>query len=116
MFTAYFDAAGNGREQPFIVVSGYIANFLQWKSLEVMWNSIHKEHGLSPPFHMAEFIAATANPQRYEKQKNARPDYVAVGYDMPRAERFLRCLCLAEQTIAVLRCFVCCEHEYLQWR
>jgi hypothetical protein len=75
MFTAYFDASGNAEQSAsFIVVAGYIANVLQWRSLEIMWDNIHKEAGVNKPFHMSEFMAAATNPIRYAAQKNARPD------------------------------------------
>jgi hypothetical protein len=107
MFTAYFDASGNAEQNhSFIVVSGYIANMLQWRSLEVMWEYIHKEAGVNKPFHMSEFVAATSNPDRYAKQKNARADYVAIGKDLPKAEKFLRDICLAQQTI--VNCGISC--------
>jgi hypothetical protein len=38
---------------------------------------------------MAELIAATQNVERYEKQKNARKDYIALGRDVKRANDFL---------------------------
>jgi hypothetical protein len=51
LFTAYFDASGNAEESDsFIVVSGYIANFSQWKMLENMWRQIHSEFGVTTPF------------------------------------------------------------------
>lgn len=107
MFTAYFDAAGDGQEQPFIVVAGYIANWLQWRSFETMWKHVHKEYGVELPFHMAEFVAATANPARYQKQTNARPDYIAIANDLSKAEQFLKMLCIAQQTI--VNCGVSCS-------
>ena len=30
-YTAYFDASGHPSDQPFVVVSGYVANIHQWK-------------------------------------------------------------------------------------
>ncbi|MCU1256911.1 MAG: hypothetical protein JWM83_3210 [Candidatus Angelobacter sp.] len=107
MFTAYFDASGNAEQNnSFIVVSGYIANVLQWRMLENMWTSIHSEFGMRPPFHMSEFMAATGAPDRYAKQKNARADYVAIAKDMDKAQRFFRNICIAQQTIA--NCGISC--------
>lgn len=107
MFTAYFDASGNA-EQPnsFIVVSGYIANVLQWRMMENMWDAIHKQFAVNPPFHMAEFMAATANPDRYAAQRNARTDYVAIAKDIDKARRFFRSISIAQQTIA--NCGISC--------
>src|SRR6476620_1644169 len=52
MFTAYFDASGNAEQSnSFIVVSGYIANVLQWRMLENLWTSIHQEFDMKTPFH-----------------------------------------------------------------
>lgn len=98
MFTAYFDASGTPNEH-FVVVAGYVANFVQWKLLEDMWTAIHINHGVSKPFHMSEFISATAAPERYAKQKNARADYVAIASDMPRAKNFFMNICIAQQSV-----------------
>lgn len=106
-FNCYLDASGNAdQENSFVVVSGYIANFLQWRAFENLWKQIHAEHGVNTPFHMAEFMAATANPDRYEKQRNARADYVAIGRDFPRATEFFKNICIAEQTM--VNCGISC--------
>jgi uncharacterized protein DUF3800 len=99
MFAAYFDAAGSAHDQPFVVVSGYVANYYQWKSFETMWAHVHKQFGVELPFHATEFIAATTNPSRYAKQANARADYVRIGGEPERAETFLRLLCIAQLTM-----------------
>jgi hypothetical protein len=107
LFAAYLDASGNA-EQPdsFVVVSGYIANLLQWRAFENIWRQIHEEFGVRTPFHMSEFMAATANPDRYANQSNARPDYVALGKDLKRASSFFEKLCIAEQSL--LNCGISC--------
>jgi Protein of unknown function (DUF3800) len=103
-FTAYFDASGNALDQPFLIVAGYIANYLQWKNLESMWTQIHEKNKVDLPFHMAEFVAATQNPSRYASQTKARADYVALGNDPERAERFLAGLVLTQ--ISSVNCSV----------
>src|SRR5438477_2270500 len=105
MFTGYFDASGTPND-PFVVVSGYIANFLQWRMLENMWEAIHNEHDVLMPFHMTDFMAATAAPERYAKQSNARADYVAIAQDMKKAADFFKNLCIAQQS--VVNCGVSC--------
>src|SRR6266568_8924901 len=84
LFSAYFDASGNAIEQPFVVVSGYIANFQQWKLLEDCWKNTHAKYGVSLPFHAADLAAAISNPN-YKGQHNARQDYVALANDPDRA-------------------------------
>lgn len=105
MFSAYFDGAGNALDQPFIVVSGYIANYYQWKVLGDMWASIHREHGVNRPFHMAELMAAHVNP-KYKHQKNARADYVSLAGDHKRSGEFFKNICVAQLTI--VNCGMCC--------
>jgi hypothetical protein len=105
MFRAYFDAAGNALDQPFMVVSGYIANVYQWRMFEGAWSGVHDEFGLKTPFHMVEFIAAQANPQ-YESQKNSRKDYVAIAKDPKAAENFLNRLCMCQ--VGIVNCAVSC--------
>lgn len=104
MFTAYFDASGNAVDQPFVVVSGYIANYVQWKFLENAWLDVHKKYGLSQPFHAADFMAAKTNLDNYKKQRNARADYVAIASAPDQADRFL--MNLAQLLATVTHCAV----------
>ena len=101
-FTANFDAAGS-RDQPFVVVAGYIAHHLQWQQHERAWEMWHKQYSLDLPFHMTEFESALSNP-RYKEQKNARKDYIRIAEDPKRAMEFLVKLSLAE--ILFLNCAV----------
>lgn len=105
MFTAYFDASGAGQGQPFIIVSGYIANFQQWGMFERVWADAHSEAGVDLPFHMAEFMAACSNPQ-YASQKNARPDYVRLATNPEAAELFLHRLAVTE--VSTMHCGISC--------
>jgi hypothetical protein len=89
IFTAYFDASGSAVDQPFIIVSGYVANYLQWKMFENEWGLCHAKYGLDIPFHMAEFVAACEQPA-YKNQRNARADYVAIAQDPEKALDFLK--------------------------
>ena len=56
-YTAYYDASGAPGDSKFVVVSGFVANFMQWKAFENGWDDIHQKHGVSRPFHMTEFMA-----------------------------------------------------------
>lgn len=105
MFTAYFDASGNAKDQPLIIVSGYIANYFQWRNFEDLWERIHREYGVLKPFHMAEFMASRRSPT-YKHQKNARTDYVAIASDQDKAESFLRTLVYAQA--ANVLCSISC--------
>lgn len=105
MFTAYFDASGDALKQPYVVVSGYIANYLQWKYFEDTWTHVHDDHGVQKPFHMAEFMSALNNPN-YPQQKNARADYVGISKDPKKAKNFLLNLCLTQATF--VNCVVTC--------
>jgi hypothetical protein len=95
-FTAFFDASGNSIDQPYVVVAGYIGNWCQWQLLENQWRAIHKEHGVEIPFHASDFIVSQSYPERYAKQKNARPDYVALARTPDAGTLFLRRLCVAQ--------------------
>jgi len=107
MFTAYMDASGNAeQEDSFIVVSGYIANLLQWRMIENVWKGIHAEFDMETPFHMAEFMAATSNPDRYAAQRNARSDYVAISKDIRKAQQFFEKICIAQQ--GMVNCGISC--------
>lgn len=43
-FNAFFDASGHPSDQPFVVVSGYVANVHQWQFFNRMWEEIHKRY------------------------------------------------------------------------
>jgi hypothetical protein len=103
LFSANFDASGNAVDQPFVVVGGYIANYLQWKQFGQSWEWVHKQFGVNLPFHMADFAAALTNP-KYKTQKNARQDYVAIAADEKKAQEFLLQLTITEA--AVVNCSV----------
>lgn len=104
-FTAYFDASGNAHRQPFVIVSGYIANFGQWRNFERQWDWVHSQFGVEKPFHMSAFSAASSQPE-YKNQKNARADYVELARDQERAQRFLRAI--AEVQINNVHCGISC--------
>lgn len=104
MFTAYFDASGNAVDQPFVIVSGYIANYIQWKFIEDTWQQVQTKYGVNQLFHAADFMAAMSNVQRYQKQSNARLDYVAIASQPGQAERFL--VNLAQLVAGVTHCAV----------
>ncbi|HTU51337.1 MAG TPA: DUF3800 domain-containing protein [Acidobacteriaceae bacterium] len=92
LFTAYFDASGNAKDQPRVVVSGYIANYGQWKLFEKSWELAHADFGVVLPFHMSEFVAALERPDSYKQQKNARQDYISIAQNADKAMLFLRVL------------------------
>jgi hypothetical protein len=105
MFTAYFDAAGNSVDQPFVVVAGYIANYYQWRLFENSWAAIHQQHDVQLPFHMSEFMAANVRPE-YAKQKNARKDYVEIAKNPKRADEFFKHICIAQ--LGMVNCGMSC--------
>jgi hypothetical protein len=69
-FTAYFDAAGHPADQPFVVVSGYVSNYMQWKLFNTMWEKAHSLAGTDLPFHMSDF-----NASRGSNKNKIRKDY-----------------------------------------
>jgi len=105
--SAYFDASGSPDSQPFVVVAGYIANFYQWRMFEHSWQAIHSEYGVELPFHMAEFQAATSNPERYRRQSNARKDYIDLAKNESKAIEFFKQICIAQLTI--VNCAISCS-------
>jgi hypothetical protein len=105
LFTAYFDASGSEHHAPLVIVSGFVANYGQWKAFEGAWNRAHTEAGVSLPFHMAEFMSACTNPQ-YAKQTNAREDYVRLAQRPDDAEEFMRTLTMAE--VLMMSCGISC--------
>ena len=76
LFTAHLDASGNSTDQPFVIVTGYIANLVQWRLLETQWKMIHEEFGVETPFHMSDLVESHNHPNSYSLQKNPRQDYI----------------------------------------
>ena len=105
-FSAYFDASGTPDSQPFVVVAGYIANYYQWRLFEINWKLIHDQYGVDLPFHMVDFQAATSNLERYQKQSNARKDYVELAKDESKAIEFFKRICVAQ--LSVVNCAISC--------
>lgn len=58
MFIACFDASGNHLDPAAIFVSGFVAEVGEWERFKTGWYALLKEHRLSNPFHMSEFMAA----------------------------------------------------------
>lgn len=105
LFTAYFDASGSEHHAPFVIVSGFVANYGQWKAFEGAWRRAHEEAGVNLPFHMVDFMSARTNPQ-YASQKNAREDYVRLAQRPDDAEEFMRNLTMAE--VLLMSCGISC--------
>jgi hypothetical protein len=101
MFTAYFDASGHPKDHPFVIVSGYVANYIQWTRFEEEWEAAHNHFGVTLPFHMAEFNSACSK-SHYATQSNARPDYVAIAQTPDRADAFLKHLSQLQISFALL--------------
>lgn len=83
-YTAYFDAGGHPSDQPFVVVSGYIANIHQWKLFNRMWEAIHKEYDVALPFHASDFYARKKQYTKWELND-------------PKATEFITTLASAQQ-------------------
>jgi hypothetical protein len=105
MFTAYFDASGNAVNQPYIIVAGYVANYLQWQLFEGSWRQLHAFYGVELPFHMADFVAALENP-KYKDQSHARLDYIALAKQPEKADQFLKQLSMLQ--VGWMHCAISC--------
>jgi hypothetical protein len=89
-FSAYFDASGHPSDQPFVVVAGHVANYLQWQGFNKAWEHFHNKAGVNLPFHMSDFMA------------RGRSDYKKWEEDDPGAHQFLLDLCSAQQVYSLL--------------
>jgi hypothetical protein len=83
-FSAYFDASGHPSDQPFVIVSGYVANYMQWQVFNGNWIEVHNRFEMPMPFHMTDFM------QR-------KPPYNKWSADTKEADLFLTALCTAQQ-------------------
>jgi hypothetical protein len=106
-FSAYFDASGNSADQPYEIVTGYLANYIQWKLLEDQWKVIHAEYGIVQPFHMTHFVAALKDVNRYAtRQKKPRADYIKIAQAPDRAKECLSRLTVAQ--LGMVHCGISC--------
>jgi hypothetical protein len=94
-----------GRSQPFVVVSGFVANLQQWQMFERVWKESHDEAGVDLPFHVTEFMSACRNP-KYANQNSARADYVRLANDPKAARLFFDRLAIA--AISAVHCGISC--------
>ncbi len=106
LFTAYIDAAGNSKDQPFVIVTGYIANWVQWKLLENQWKEIHGDYDAEIPFHMSDFVESHLHPASYALQKKPRQDYIDLAKIPGKGQEFLKKLTIAQ--IGMANCGVSC--------
>jgi hypothetical protein len=83
-YTAFFDAGGHPADQPFVVVSGFIANCHQWLLFNRMWESVHKRYKVPLPFHASDFYAR-------------RPPFDKWALNDPEADSFISELATAQQ-------------------
>lgn len=106
LFSAYLDASGNSVNQPFVIVTGYIANWVQWKLFESQWRSIHEEFNVDLPFHMSDFFEAHLHPLSYALQKKCRRDYIQIAKSPSKGSEFLKKLTIAQ--MGMVNCGVSC--------
>lgn len=107
-FTAFFDASGNPKDHPFVIVSGYVANYLQWQLFEGSWARAHKDHGVELPFHASAFVAACET-STYSDQSNARPDYIEIAQHPERVNSFIKALGFVQ--LSGVHCGISCIIE-----
>ncbi len=67
-FSLYLDDSGHPKDQPFVVVAGFVATEKQWIDFEPHWESVLKRFGLESPFHMTDFMS--------EKRSRLREDQI----------------------------------------
>lgn len=83
-YSAFFDAGGHPSDQPFVVVSGYVANFMQWQLFNGNWIEAHRKFDVSLPFHATDFMHGKKQYDKWEKGGK-------------EAALFLESLCVAQQ-------------------
>jgi hypothetical protein len=105
LFSAAFDASGDGKRHPFVIVSGLVANFQQWGLFEKLWIKAHEEADVHLPLHTADLMAAINQP-KYSIQSNARPDYVQLARNPERAKLFIHHLAVA--AVTTISCGISC--------
>src|SRR5690242_11472191 len=76
--TAYFDASGK-KEQPVLVVSGFVASEKQWLRFEEEWDALLGEFQLAHPFHTTDYVAAVQGTQyeQFSDNRDRREDFEA---------------------------------------
>ena len=56
-YALYLDDSGHPKDQPYVVVAGFIASESQWLSFEPAWKAALAKYGLGDAFHMTDFSA-----------------------------------------------------------
>jgi hypothetical protein len=57
-YSLFFDDSGHPDGQPFVVTAGFVATEENWLAFEPVWKEALVRHGISGPFHMADFFFA----------------------------------------------------------
>lgn len=70
-FSLYLDDSGHPKDQPFVVVAGFVATEKQWLDFEPRWEATLKHFGLESPFHMTDFMS--------ERRSRLREDQILGG-------------------------------------
>ena len=55
-FALYLDDSGHPKDQPYVVVAGYVASDRNWLAFEFEWRSALNRFSLADPFHMTDFM------------------------------------------------------------
>ena len=55
-YSLYLDDSGHPKNQPYVVVAGFIASESQWLSFETAWLATLAKYGLGAVFHMTDFF------------------------------------------------------------
>jgi hypothetical protein len=54
-YSLYLDDSGHPKDQPYVVVAGFVASESQWLSFAPVWKAALAKYGLGDAFHMTDF-------------------------------------------------------------
>jgi len=67
-YSLYLDDSGHPKNQPYVVVAGFVATEQQWQHFKPRWETALKKYGLGHTFHMTDFMS--------EKRSALREDQI----------------------------------------
>lgn len=68
-FSLFLDDSGHPKDQPYVVVAGFIANESQWLIFEPEWRATLAKYGLGEAFHMTDFSAKNKKRSTLKKEQ-----------------------------------------------
>jgi hypothetical protein len=68
-YSLYLDDSGHPKDQPYVVVAGFVASKSQWLDFEPAWKAALARYGLGEVFHMTDFSSRNRKLSALKKEQ-----------------------------------------------